>query len=162
MKQVTLLNLGSQFGFAVESWAEPCRRIEEIVCGQASLMGLSGELEEAAQRIAGQLVVRGESCAESELDSRSDFRPESGSDSDRFVEVDADLLEVLHPRSVGVEQAGLWAMRSLGFEDLLEELGFNGVDRAMAIGSVIARMACPGSESSSWELDGRRALPCMT
>jgi hypothetical protein len=41
-------------------------------------------------------------------------------------------------------------MQELGFEELLTELGFNGVDRAMAIGSVMARMALPGSACSSW------------
>jgi hypothetical protein len=63
--------------------------------------------------------------------------------------VDVESLELLHPRSVGVEEAGLWAMRGLGFEDWLTELGFNGVERAAAIGSVIARMVAPGSELSS-------------
>jgi transposase len=157
VRQVTLLNLGSQLGIPAERWGELCRRIEEIVSGQASLMGLSGELEETAQRLAGQLVVRGGSGAEgrsgsrpeSESDSRSDLR--SGADSGRFVEVDVDTLEVLQARSVGVEEAGLWAMRGLGFEELLTELGFNGVDRAMAMGSVIVRMAVPGSEVSSWK-----------
>jgi hypothetical protein len=41
-------------------------------------------------------------------------------------------------------------MRGLGFEDLLTDLGFNGVKRAAAIGSVIARMAAPGSELWAW------------
>jgi transposase len=158
-KQVTLLNLGSAFGIPIESWAELCGRIEEIVSGQASLIGLSGELEEAAQRYAGQLVVRGKSCAEAETGSGAgaESEPESESESKvgavldggRFAEVDVDSLDVLQARSVGVEQAGRWAMQGMGFEDLLTERGFNGVDRAMAIGSVIARMASPGSESSS-------------
>jgi hypothetical protein len=151
VKQVTLLNLGSQFRFPAECWGDLCRRIEEIVSGQASLTGLPGELEEVAQRYAGQLVVRSGACAEDSRSGDSGPDPESESESGRFVEVDVDSLEVLHPRSVGVEQAGLWAMQRLGFEEILEELGFNGVSRAMAIGSVIARMAAPGSESASWQ-----------
>jgi transposase len=159
VRQVTLLNLGSQLGIPAESWAELCRRIEELVGGQASLMGLSGELEEAAQRFAGRLVVRGESGALGRSASRHPFRSDSESDSERFVEVDVESLEVLQARSVGVEEAGLWAMRGLGFEEILTELGMNGVDRAMVMGSVIARMAVPGSEASSWKwLTGHSGL----
>jgi transposase len=140
VRQVTLLNLGRSFEIVEEAWPELCRRIEEIVSGQVSLLGLSGELEEAAQRYAARLLVRGEPVVEDE----------PGSESDRSVEVDTETLEVLHPRSVGVEQAGLWAMGGLGFDRLLTDLGFNGVERMAAIGSVIARMAVPGSELSSW------------
>ncbi|MDR1275216.1 MAG: IS1634 family transposase [Candidatus Accumulibacter sp.] len=150
VKQETLLNLGSQLDIPMESWAELCRRIEEILGGQVSLVGLAGELEEAAQRYAGQLVVRGGFDARGRSESRPESDSRSKPESGRFVEVDVESLEVLQARSVGVEHAGLWAMQGLGFEELLTALGFNGVDRAMAIGSVIARMAVPGSESSSW------------
>jgi hypothetical protein len=60
--------------------------------------------------------------------------------------MDTESLEVLRPRSVGVEQVGLWAMGGLGFAGVLTELGFDGVERAAAIGSVIGRMGAPGSE----------------
>ena len=146
VRQVSLLNLGRSFGIARERWGELCQRIGEILHGQASLPGLLGELEEAAQRCAAQWVVRGGSALAGEGEAGSG----SGSGLEPCVEVDVESLELLHPRSVGVEQAGLWAMRGLGFEGLLTELGFNGVERAAAIGSVIARMAVPGSELSSW------------
>ena len=145
VRQVTLLNLERSFGIARERWGELCQRIEGILHGQASLLGLSGELEEAARRCAARLVVRGGSALAGEGEAGS------GSGLEPYVEVDVESLELLHPRSVGVEQAGLWAMRCLGFEGLLTELGFNGEERAAAMGSVIARMAAPGSELSSWQ-----------
>jgi hypothetical protein len=151
VRQVTLLNLGRSFGILEEAWPELCRRIEAIREGQVSLLGLSGELEEAAQRYAARLVVRGGPGVEGEpgsgVESGSGSGVESGLESDRSVEVDPESLEILHPRSVGVEHAGLWAMQGLGFAEVLTELGFNGVERAAAIGSVIGRMASPGSES---------------
>jgi hypothetical protein len=59
VRQVTLLNLGGSFGIVEGHWLELCRRIEEIVSGQVSLLGFCVELENAAQRYAGRLVVRG-------------------------------------------------------------------------------------------------------
>ena len=42
------------------------------------------------------------------------------------------------------------AMEQLGLEALLERLGFNGTQRALAMATIIARMAAPGSERASW------------
>ena len=148
VRQVTLLNLGRSFGIAREQWGELCQRIEEILHGQVSLLGVCGEWEEAAQRYAAQLVVRGGLALAGE--SESGAGAGAGAESDRYVAVDTESLEVLRPRSVGVEHAGLWAMEELCFAGLLTELGFNGVERTAAIGSVMARMAAPGSELSSW------------
>ena len=60
--------------------------------------------------------------------------------------VDIASLELHRPRSVGVEQLGLWAMQQLGFIELLISLGVNGAQCTTIIGSIIARMAAPGSE----------------
>ena len=51
----------------------------------------------------------------------------------------------LRPRSVGVEVA-LWAIEQVQLMPLLGRLGFNGRQRAAAVGSIIGRMAAPGSE----------------
>ena len=64
--------------------------------------------------------------------------------------VDVSSLELIRPRSVGVENVGLWAMEQLGLEALLERLGFNGTQRALAMATIVARMAAPGSERASW------------
>ena len=73
--------------------------------------------------------------------------------------MDVDTLELVRPRSVGVEAVGLWAAEQLGLEALLEGLGFNGVQRALALSGIIARMARPGSERATWRwLCGRSAL----
>ena len=59
--------------------------------------------------------------------------------------VDVESLELERPRTVGVEHVGLWAMERLGLGRLLEGLGFNGRQRAVAVGSIIGRMGQPGS-----------------
>ncbi|MDP1691818.1 MAG: IS1634 family transposase [Burkholderiaceae bacterium] len=64
----------------------------------------------------------------------------------RYQEVDLDSLELVDPRSVGVEHAALAAMRQCGLEDKLSELGLNRPQIAAAVGNIIGRMAQPGSE----------------
>lgn len=140
VRQVTLLNLGRHFALAQQDWPGLCRRIEDILGGQASLTRLPGDLEELAQRYAAQLVVR----------SAPTDEPGATRGSTRYVEIDPESMQVLRPRSVGVEHVGLHAMRTLGFEQILESLGCNRMQRAGAIGSVIGRMAMPGSELSTW------------
>ena len=70
--------------------------------------------------------------------------------SDQFApESVIGLLRNTHPRSVGVEHVALWAMDQLGLRTLFEELGIGASLRAAAIGSIVARMARPGSERAT-------------
>jgi transposase len=69
-----------------------------------------------------------------------------GGEPGRFQEVDLDSIELVRPRSVGVEHAALSVMRECGFEDQLSALGLNRPQIAAAVGNVIGRMAHPGSE----------------
>jgi hypothetical protein len=64
--------------------------------------------------------------------------------------VNVDSLELVRPRTVGVEIAGLWAMAQVDFVGLLGEWGFTGPKRTAALGSIIGRMAAPGSELSTY------------
>ena len=66
-----------------------------------------------------------------------------------YAQVDPDSLELTQPRSIGVEHVAVAALRELAFEPLLTELGINGVMRTAIVGSLIARMAAPGSELAS-------------
>ena len=137
VRQRTLLNLGSDFAVATEHWAVLCSRIEQLLERQEVLVELDcpEEVEREAQRIAMQLVHRG---------------PEVGAGGPDLQTVDVESLELARPRTVGVEHVGLWAMERLGLRGLLEGLGFNGRQRAVAVGSIIGRMAQPGSERASW------------
>ena len=137
VRQRTLLNLGSDFGVAPEHWPVLCARIEQLISPQAVLVELCcpEEVEREAQRIAMQLV------------SRAPAVEGGGGD---VQAVDVDSLELVRPRSVGVEHVGLWAMEQAGLGELLEGLGFNGRQRAVAMALIIGRMAQPGSERATW------------
>jgi hypothetical protein len=56
-----------------------------------------------------------------------------------------------------VEAAGLAAMDWLGIDPILRDLGFNGIQRAAVAGSLIGRMAAPGSELATWRWLGERS-----
>ena len=114
-----------------------CARIQQLLERQGELVPLScpQEVERDAQRIAAQLLNRAPPAAVERPDLQT---------------VDVSSLELIRPRSVGVENVGLWAMEQLGLEALLERLGFNGTQRALAMATIIARMAAPGSERASW------------
>ena len=131
VRQRTLLNLGSEFAVATEHWAVLCSRIEQLLERQGVLVELDcpEEVEREAQRIALQLVHRG---------------PEAGAGGPDLQTVDVESLELARPRTVGVEHVGLWAMERLGLRGLLEGLGFNGRQRAVAVGSIIGRMGSRG------------------
>jgi len=55
-----------------------------------------------------------------------------------YQSVDVDSLELVRPRSVGVEHVALEALRQVGLDTQLEQLGFTGPQRAAAIGTIIA------------------------
>jgi len=158
VKQSTLLNLGSHFDLPQTEWPALARRIDELVQGQQPLVdaALSDKALALAQRYAAQLIALRPSAAVLTPAQAAAARP---GELDRYQEVDLDSLEVVRPRSVGVEHAALSAMRQCAFEDKLAALGLNRPQIAAAVGAVVARMAHPGSElaTHAW-LQRRSAL----
>ena len=63
--------------------------------------------------------------------------------------VDVDSLRLIRPRSIGVEQVGLWALEQLGRPALLAELGVNGALRTAAVGAIVGCLAQPASERAT-------------
>jgi transposase len=133
IKQRTLLNLGRHFDVPKSQWAELSSRISQLLSVQGSLFALElePELEAKAQRYAAQIQV-----------SRSAATvPECG-----FESVSVGSLELVRPRRVGVEQIALHALKQLRLDEKMKALGFNRHQLAAAMGTIVARMACPASE----------------
>jgi hypothetical protein len=107
-------------------------------------MAVMASVERYAQHCFARLVAQGGAAT-----SASTATAVPAASPATFVEVDPDSLEFTQPRSIGVEHVALAAMRELAFEPLLESLGINGVMRTAIVGSIIARMAVPGSELAS-------------
>ncbi len=146
VRQVTLLNLGRHFPLAKERWPDLCARLDQLLSGQQALMPMAvmESVERYAQHCFARLVAQG-GAATSASTATASPAPSPAT----FVEVDPDSLEFTQARSIGVEHVALAAMRELAFEPLLESLGINGVMRTAIVGSIIARMAVPGSELAS-------------
>ena len=146
VRQITLLNLGRHFPIRQEDWPVLCRRLEEIIGGQAALISetVPEAIERAAQRYAGRLIEG--------MSQKATIAPGTVTDTVRcdFQEVDVDSLQSSKPRSVGVEHLGLYALSELGFIEKLAECGINGVMRAAILGNVIGRIAKPASELATW------------
>ena len=140
VRQVTLLNLGRHFALAQAHWPTLCARLEEILSGQEVLLSGCGSLvlEREAQRLAAQLLVRGDATT---------AEPVPGTPTPAEVHsIEVDSLTLTRPRTVGVEALGLWAMGQVEFIALLEQLGLTGPQRAAVVGVIVGRMAAPGSE----------------
>jgi transposase len=137
VRQRTLLNLGRHFDVPRAQWAALVQRIERIVGGQSDLLpaDLDARWEEAAQRYAAQLIH-----------TRARAQEGRSADAADFQSVDLGSLQLLRPRSVAIEQVPLAALRQIGLDQKLAALGLNGPQQAAAIGTLIARMASPGSE----------------
>ncbi len=137
VRQRTLVNLGRHFEVPRAQWAVFAQRIEQIVSGQGDMMavGLDRQWETAAQRYAA-LVIR----------ARARLGEGVGSEEPDYHRVDVDSLELMRPRSVGIEHVALETVRQVGLGRKLEELGFSRVQLGVAIGTLVARMAAPGSE----------------
>jgi len=162
VKQATVLNLGSHFDLPQAHWASLAQRIDELVNGQASMLdaALPEHVQAFAQRFAAQIIarkpavpslgspapVRAKTPAAAAANNPSSSPISPAGDLARYQEVDLDSLELVDPRSVGVEQAALSAMRQCGLEDKLKQLGLNRPQIAAALGNIVGRMAQPGSE----------------
>ena len=138
VRQRTLLNLGRHFDIPPPDWPRLCTRVVDILSGQVPLVAdCPPAVDREAQRIAAQLVARGADTGVPDAGA-ADIQP-----------VDVGSLRLVRPRSVGVEQVGLWALAQLGLPALLAELGVNGALRAAAAGVLVGRLAHPASERAT-------------
>lgn len=157
VKQTTLLNLGSHFDVPQADWPALAARIDALLHRQEALQlePLPEAVEAMAQRCAAQLIA----LRSIEQPGASPAVAAASDDAERFCEVDLDSIDMVRPRSVGIEHAALSAMRQCGFEDKLAELGFNRPQIAAAVGNIVGRIARPGSElaTHAW-LQKRSAL----
>jgi len=139
VKQRTLLNLGTDFSLPREQWGELTNRIESILHHQVPLLTVDAGVEAEAQRIAANLLKRNkEYAAPDEQAPTSDYR-----------DVDIDSVQSSDLRSVGVEHLAYDALQSLQLDSKLASLGLNASEVSAAIGTIIGRMAAPGSERST-------------
>ena len=140
VRQRTLLNLGAHFDLPPAQWPLLYQRLDDLLAGQATLMDYPEAVEDHAQRIVAQLISR---QAETNIDA------DDTSSAGELHRVDVDSLQLVRPRTVGVEHVALWAMQQVGLPALLAQLGLNSRQQAAAVASIIGRLAAPGSERAT-------------
>lgn len=150
VKQNTILNLGAHFDLSREQWPDLALRIESILRPTSLRIDVPAPdaIEVLAQRYAAQIIARrGQNTAVEDKASAGETPAEAPA---RFEEIDIDSVELVRPRSVGVEHAALEALRQLGFDKKLRQLGFTQPQIAAALGNVIGRMTAPASELATY------------
>jgi len=165
VKQVTLLNLGRHFAVDQSLWPALCVRIDELLAGQACLVDINLPKSAAveADRIVTQLQLhKAPAIPAAKTPSQSETKSDALSESEAVPAtdvqvVDVNTLELVRPRSVGVEHIGLWSMRQVDFTGLLLELGLSSPIRAAILGVIIGRMAVPGSELATYRWLGQQS-----
>ena len=140
VRQRTLLNLGAHFDLPPAQWPLLYQRLDDLLAGQATLMDYPEAVEDHAQRIVAQLISR-----QAETSPDADDTSSTG----ELHRVDVDSLQLVRPRTVGVEHVALWAMQQVGLPALLAQLGLNSRQQAAAVASIIGRLAAPGSERAT-------------
>jgi len=130
--QRTLLNLGVEFSFLEEQWPILTKRIQEILHGQLSILGTDCEIDKWAHNYAARIIARQQENIDN---NKIDYR-----------EIEINSIAMNRPRSVGCEHATLGALCMLELDTKFRELGFNGSQTALAIGTIIGRACHPASE----------------
>jgi hypothetical protein len=147
VRQITLLNLGRHFDLSRDDWPRLCARIDALLAGQQVMLAEPLALETLAQRDAARLIAARPAPTAPTQDNAA--APASAAEP-TYAEVAVQSLQLTRPRSVGVQHVGLAAMSWLGLDAVLRDQGFNSAQRAAVAGSVIGRMAAPGSERATW------------
>jgi len=118
-------------------------RIKAIISNQQPLFlaKLDENMEATAQRYAA-LLLKAQSLSKEE--APDDTEPE-------YASIDVNSINVYRPRSIGVEHVSLSIFKQLKLDQKLESLGFSRLEQNAVIGTIIARMAAPGSDRRSHE-----------
>jgi transposase len=68
-----------------------------------------------------------------------------------YENIDLHSIGSSHSRSIGPELACCSTWKQLGFDDILDELGFSQREKSLAKIVVMARLIKPGSDHATWE-----------
>lgn len=147
VRQRTLLNLGVNFDIPREQWKSLADRVEEILSAQTTLLQLEAPIEKESQRIA-KLLTKKYSEAPTRVIASHSTNNSIAQDSD-IQSVDINSLEYKDVRKVGCEYIGYHAIKQLNLIGILKAANFNDKQINLAIGSIIGRLAQPGSELST-------------
>ncbi len=145
VKQRTLLNLDKDFAIEPTHWPLLAARIEQFLQGsapnQTELFALAddvGQLLEASTEYYSNFIIAKLALPGATATSGQDYHS-----------VDINHVEAAQARSIELETLAMHAVRHTATQQLdqkLAALGFNKIDSAAALGSIIGRIISPDSE----------------
>ena len=136
-RQTVVMNLG-KLDLSKEKWKELANRIEEVAYGQEMrLIEAPQEIEALAQHYA-QLLIKKQLAEKKEKQFINEEQD--------FESINVNAVSSSENKRIGSEHVGLEAMKSLGFFDLFQQLGFTQRQSDLATLLIVGRYVHPSSE----------------
>lgn len=155
VKQRTLLNIGKNFAIDQQYWSQLTARIEQLQQGTHSHQEELFAFDDALNQLLEATAQRYSALITAKLSQPVD----NAAQTEDYHTVDINHVETHQARSIGIETLALHAVQQLKLEQKLEALGFNKIDSATALGSIIGRMAAQRSERQTHDwLQSRSGL----
>ena len=139
VKKITLLNLGSSFSVEQDSWRDLATRIDDILKQKDRLFEIDNKLEVIAQECAKRIVASQAIKQENSIPTEENYK-----------EINVATIKNSDPRSIGVEGVIYETIKELELDKKFQELGYSNIQTNSAIGSLIAKIAKPGSDIKAY------------
>src|ERR1700738_687354 len=139
-RQRILLYMGADIGLPESDHAQLAQCISELLTGTQRLIRHPQHIEHLAQQYVSQIVHH----------LSAPDNPAESNEPEEFVHIDINSIEESEPRSVGAEHLMLEMARQLKLTEQLSKLGLSETERALTLGTIIARAANPDSERSTY------------
>lgn len=139
-RQRTVMPLG-RLELSREQWKALAACLERKLSGQSYLEEEDPVIEQVALHALSQYQV---------VQQKRDEKAQRQADQS-LMTVDLASLATTDSRSLGAEQVAHHAWQQLGFNRMLESLGFSRKEQALAQAAILGRLIEPGSERSTHE-----------
>lgn len=139
-RQRILLYMGVNIGLPESEHCQLAQCISELLTGAQRLIPYPEHIEHLAERYTSQIVHH---LSAQDNRSQPDEPPE-------LIPIDVNSVEMVEPRSVGAEHLMLEMADQLKLPEQLEKLGLSKKEKAIALGTIIARAVNPDSERSTY------------
>ena len=137
-RQRDILNLGVGFDLPKDKWKDLANCIEEIITGQKSFFDYPKAITTIAKRCA-RKIIREQAYV---IDAGEDIPPD-------YATIDLNSVEDEEARTVGAEYVVYEAVKQLGIDRKLRELGLDRHQVAACLSVIAGRMIVPGSERAT-------------
>ncbi len=112
VRQITLLNLGTDFILVKEKWPILTKRIEELLAGQSSILEIDCDIDVLARNFAEKIIIK-------QQDKNDD---NTGKRETDYRSIDIDSLEMIESEIIGVIELVQELYSAFGFKDYHIEL----------------------------------------